>query len=86
VPTDLTVVLKDKPGQLATLGGATGEVGVNIEGMCAFTGEGRGIIHLLVADDTVGSGHKWRLIDEAPWRRCYIVLKPGAPDLFVANG
>jgi len=53
VPTDLTVVLKDKPGQLATLGGATGEVGVNIEGMCAFTGEGRGIIHLLVADDTV---------------------------------
>jgi hypothetical protein len=51
VPTDLTVVLKDKPGQLATLGGATGESGVNIEGMCAFTGEGRGIIHLLIADD-----------------------------------
>ena len=49
--TDLTVVLKDKPGQLATLGGATGEAGVNIEGMCAFTGEGRGIIHLLIADD-----------------------------------
>src|SRR5271166_1977693 len=32
-----------------------------------------------------GAGHKWRLIDEAPWRRCYVVLKPGAPDLFVAN-
>jgi quercetin dioxygenase-like cupin family protein len=41
---------------------------------------------VLVADDTVGTGHKWRLIDEAPWRRCYVVLKPGAPDLFVANG
>ncbi len=41
---------------------------------------------VLVAEDTVGSGHKWRLIDEAPWRRCYIVLKQGAPDLFVANG
>jgi hypothetical protein len=53
VATDLTVVLKDKPGQLATLGGATGEAGVNIQGMCAFTGEGRGIIHLLVADDAV---------------------------------
>ena len=53
MPTDLTVVLKDKPGQLATLGGATGGVGVNIEGLCAFTGEGRGIIHLLVADDAV---------------------------------
>jgi len=51
--TDLTVVLKDEPGQLATLGGATGAAGVNIEGMCAFTGEGRGIIHLLIADDAV---------------------------------
>jgi hypothetical protein len=51
VPTDLTVVLKDQPGQLATLGGATGEAGVNIQGMCAFTGEGRGIIHILIADD-----------------------------------
>jgi hypothetical protein len=51
VPTDLTVVLKDQPGQLATLGGATGEAGVNLQGMCAFTGEGRGIIHLLIADD-----------------------------------
>jgi hypothetical protein len=48
--TDLTVVLTDKPGQLATLGGATGAAGVNIDGMCAFTGEGRGIIHVLVAD------------------------------------
>lgn len=51
--TDLTVVLQDEPGQLATLGGATGAAGVNIEGMCAFTGEGRGIIHLLIADDAV---------------------------------
>jgi hypothetical protein len=51
MPTNLTVVLKDEPGQLATLGEATGEAGVNIEGMCAFTGEGRGIIHLLIADE-----------------------------------
>jgi hypothetical protein len=50
VPTDLTVVLTDEPGQLAKLGGATGEAGINILGMCAFTGEGRGIIHLLVQD------------------------------------
>ena len=40
---------------------------------------------VLVATDTAGSGHKWRLIDGAPWRRCYIVLKPGAADLFVGN-
>jgi hypothetical protein len=54
MPTDLTVVLRDEPGQLATLGTATGDAGVNIDGMCAFTGEGRGIIHVLVADDAVG--------------------------------
>jgi hypothetical protein len=53
MPTDLMVILKDEPGQLARLGGATGAAGVNIEGMCAFTGEGRGIIHLLLADDSV---------------------------------
>jgi hypothetical protein len=53
MPTDLTVVLTDQPGQLATLGEATGAAGVNIDGMCAFTGEGRGIIHLLIANGAV---------------------------------
>jgi quercetin dioxygenase-like cupin family protein len=38
---------------------------------------------VLVATDTIGTGHKWRLIDDAPWRRCYVVLEPGAADLFV---
>ncbi len=49
--TDLTVVLQDRPGELARLGAATGEAGVNIQGMCAFTGEGTGVIHLLVDDE-----------------------------------
>jgi len=53
MPTNLTVVLRDEPGQLASLGEATGAAGVNIEGLCAFTGEGRGIIHLLIGDDAV---------------------------------
>jgi hypothetical protein len=53
MPTNLTVILKDEPGQLAKLGGATGAAGVNIEGMCAFTGEGRGIIHVLIDDGAV---------------------------------
>lgn len=48
--SDVAVVLQDRPGELARLGEATGEAGVNIQGMCAFTGEGRGIIHLLVED------------------------------------
>jgi hypothetical protein len=54
MPTDLTVVLTDAPGELARVGGAVGEAGINIRGMCAFTGEGRGIIHLLVDDGTAG--------------------------------
>ena len=41
---------------------------------------------VLVATDNVGSGHKWRLIDEAPWRRYYIVLEAGAEDLFATKG
>jgi hypothetical protein len=50
MPRDLTVVLQDRPGELARLGQATGEAGINLQGMCAFTGEGRGIIHILVDD------------------------------------
>jgi hypothetical protein len=53
MPTNVTVVLQDEPGQLAKLGGAAGAAGVNIRGMCAFTGEGRGIIHLLIDDSAV---------------------------------
>ena len=33
---DLTVVLQDRPGELARLGEATGQAGVNIQGMCAI--------------------------------------------------
>jgi hypothetical protein len=49
--TDVTVILEDRPGELARLGEVTGEAGVNIDGMCALTGQGRGYIHLLVADE-----------------------------------
>jgi len=40
---------------------------------------------VLLAEDHTGSGHKWRLIDDQPWRRAYVVLKPGAKDSFVAK-
>jgi hypothetical protein len=53
MPTDLTVILDDTPGELARLGEVTGDAGVNIRGLAAFTGEGRGVIHLLVDDDAV---------------------------------
>jgi len=33
---------------------------------------------ILLAEDTAGGGHSWRLIDAQPWRRIYVVLAPGA--------
>jgi hypothetical protein len=57
VPTDLEIVLTDKPGELGRIGEATGQAGVNILGMCAFTGEGRGIIHILVAAEGAAAAH-----------------------------
>jgi hypothetical protein len=47
---DLTVILEDRPGALADLGNATGRANINIEGMCATTGGGKGEIHILVDD------------------------------------
>jgi hypothetical protein len=54
MPTDLTVILEDRPGELARLGETLGAGGVNIRGLAAFTGEGRGVIHVLLDDDSVG--------------------------------
>jgi hypothetical protein len=47
---DLTVIMDDQPGKLADLGEATGKAGVNIEGLCAMVGDGKGFIHILVED------------------------------------
>jgi hypothetical protein len=51
MPTDLMVILEDRPGELARLGEVTGEAGVNIRGLAAFTGEGKGVVHVLVDDE-----------------------------------
>jgi quercetin dioxygenase-like cupin family protein len=29
---------------------------------------------ILLAEDTSGGGHRWRLVDDRPWRRVYIAL------------
>ncbi|MGJ7571556.1 hypothetical protein ACSFBX_13565 [Variovorax sp. RB2P76] len=33
---------------------------------------------VLLAEDTTGSGHSWRLQDNAPWRRAYVVIGDAA--------
>ena len=48
---DLTVIMEDRPVKLADLGEATGRAGVNIEGLCAMVGDGKGFIHILVEDE-----------------------------------
>jgi hypothetical protein len=29
---------------------------------------------VLLAEDTTGGGHRWRLVDDQPWRRVYVAL------------
>ena len=48
--TDLMVYLPDQPGELARLGTALGEQGVNIEGFCAVRRGGETEVHVLVED------------------------------------
>jgi hypothetical protein len=50
MPKDFTVILADEPGELARLGEVTGTAGANIRVLAAFTGESRGVIHLLFDD------------------------------------
>jgi uncharacterized cupin superfamily protein len=33
---------------------------------------------ILLAQDHSGTGHKWRLISDEPWRRAYVVYEEGA--------
>lgn len=47
---DLTIVLENRPGTLASIGESLGQAGVNIEGFCGFPAEGQATGHLLVED------------------------------------
>ena len=40
---------------------------------------------VLLAEDTVGSGHQWRLEGADPWRRMYVDLAPGAEVPFTSQ-
>ena len=40
---------------------------------------------ILLAEDTVGGGHSWRLTDNQPWRRAYVILQPATAVPFRAG-
>jgi hypothetical protein len=50
VSKDFVLIPDDQPGVIARMGEALGSAGINIEGISAFTGEGKGIVHVLVED------------------------------------
>jgi hypothetical protein len=50
MPTDLAVMVEDKPGELASLGEASGRTGINLDGVCCFPAEGGFVVHVLVED------------------------------------
>lgn len=57
------VILNDQPGEFARLGEVTGAAGVNLDGFAAFTGDGRGVVHVLVEDAQLSTLRK--ALDEA---------------------
>jgi hypothetical protein len=79
---DLTVIMDDQPGKLADLGEATGKAGINIEGLCAMVGDGKGFIHLLVQEaDAARKALEGAGISVADEREAVVVDlhdKPGA--------
>jgi quercetin dioxygenase-like cupin family protein len=40
---------------------------------------------VLIATDYTGTGHKWRLVNDEPWKRAYVVFKQGVDTRFVAD-
>jgi len=63
---------------------------ITLSGVLEFTTVGGETFTLrpgevLLAVDHTGSGHKWRLVDDEPWRRAYVVFKEGANTRFVPD-
>jgi hypothetical protein len=49
-PTDLVVIVDDRPGELHRIARVLGAADINIQGMAAMTGRGRAVVHLLVTE------------------------------------
>lgn len=40
---------------------------------------------VLLAEDHTGTGHKWRLLNDDPWRRAYVIFTAGADTQFIPD-
>ena len=63
---------------------------ITLAGVLEFTTVGGEtfMIHpgdVLIAEDHTGSGHKWRLINDEPWKRAYVVFTSGADTQFLPD-
>ena len=67
------------PQYVITLAGVLEFTTVDGETFTVHPGE------VLLAEDNVGSGHKWRLINDEPWKRAYVVFKKGTDTQFVPD-
>lgn len=77
---DLVIIPDDEPGVLARLGEAAGEAGINIEAISAFTGQGKGIVHVLVDDaDRATDVFRDAGFDVKAARRVVVSPIPNAP-------
>ena len=63
---------------------------ITLSGVLEFTTKGGETftVHpgeVLIATDHTGTGHKWRLVNDEPWKRAYVVFKQGADTRFVPD-
>jgi hypothetical protein len=58
MPTDVAVVLRNQPGELARLGEVLVAAGVRLRGLAAFTGDGSGFGHALIDDADLATARK----------------------------
>jgi len=40
---------------------------------------------VLLAIDHTGTGHKWRMLNDDPWKRAYVIFKPGVDTHFIPD-
>jgi quercetin dioxygenase-like cupin family protein len=63
---------------------------ITLAGVLEFTTVGGETLTLrpgdvLLAEDHTGSGHKWRLINDEPWKRAYVIFKEGVNTQFLPD-